>query len=364
MNEMRLNKARLNVVSLNKALINGAVERHGSSAGGGGAPSKYIRFADPAVEAVLMANGVSSDGVGITKEDAAAVTSIGTWFKGNTDITSFNEFMYFTGIYLTSAMHNAFQNCTNLRSIELPILTTSGPTNSANGLFVGCTSLTHVTMAEGTNYVGFQWFANCSSMKGFSLPKSITQLGNNSFENCSSWDGEIDCPNLTTLGNAAFRKSGVKRVINLGSVTTTSAQTFPGCPNLESVVLPDTLTDIGYYAFGDCPKLAYVDMPEGVATIGNQAFQNCTSLYFEYLNIPNVTVLNNKAFYGVKIKKMNISGVTALPSAGVNSYHYGDANTLEEIIVNENIPTLAGYDFHNYSKLKSFSRRRNCSRCP
>lgn len=315
----------------------------------------YIRFADPAVEAVLMANGVSSDGVGITKEDAAAVKSIGTWFKGNTDITSFNEFKYFTGIYLTSGMHNAFQNCTNLRSVELPILTTSGSVNSANGLFSGCTSLTHVTMAEGTNYVGFQWFANCSSMKGFRLPKSITQLGNNSFENCSSWDGEIDCPNLTTLGSYAFRKSGVKRVVNLGSVTTTSAQTFPGCPNLESVVLPDTLTDIGYYAFGDCPKLAYVDMPEGVATIGNQAFQNCTSLYFEYLNIPNVTVLNNKAFYGVKIKKMNISGMSALPSGSINSYHYGDVNTLEEIIVNENIPDVPSYSFFSYSKLRSFS---------
>lgn len=316
---------------------------------------EYIEFEDTAVEAVLMANGVSSDGVGITKEDAAAVTSIGTWFKGNTDITSFNEFKYFTGIYLTSGMHNAFQNCTNLRSVELPILTTSGSVNSANGLFSGCTSLIHVTMAEGTNYVGFQWFANCSSMKGFRLPKSITQLGNNSFENCSSWDGEIDCPNLTTIGNYAFRKSGVKRVVNLGSVTTTSAQTFPGCPNLESVVLPDTLTDIGYYAFGDCPKLAYVDMPEGVATIGNQAFQNCTSLYFEYLNIPNVTVLNNKAFYGVKIKKMNISGVTSLPSASVNSYYYGDANTLEEIIVNENIPDVPNYSFFSYSKLRSFS---------
>ena len=57
----------------------------------------YIPFADSNVEAVLLANGVG-DGLGITYKDAAKVTSISTWFKGNVDITSFNELQYFTGI--------------------------------------------------------------------------------------------------------------------------------------------------------------------------------------------------------------------------------------------------------------------------
>ncbi|MBQ5394617.1 MAG: hypothetical protein IIU62_06250, partial [Alistipes sp.] len=57
------------------------------AAQGGGGGSKYIEFADPEVFRVLMEKGVSSDGVGITTADVEAVTDIGTWFKGNTEIT-------------------------------------------------------------------------------------------------------------------------------------------------------------------------------------------------------------------------------------------------------------------------------------
>lgn len=58
MNEMLLNKARLNVVSLNKALINGAVERHGSSAGGGG--EVITPEATPYLTAIAREDGMSA----------------------------------------------------------------------------------------------------------------------------------------------------------------------------------------------------------------------------------------------------------------------------------------------------------------
>lgn len=66
MNEMLLNKARLNVVSLNKAQINGDVERHGSSAGGGGEvipPEVPVRaeFAIDSETMTLHAEGSEDD---------------------------------------------------------------------------------------------------------------------------------------------------------------------------------------------------------------------------------------------------------------------------------------------------------------
>lgn len=50
--------------------------------------------------------------------EAAAVTNIGGAFTNNTEITSFDEFQYFTGI--TSLKENAFYCCSNLTSIILP----------------------------------------------------------------------------------------------------------------------------------------------------------------------------------------------------------------------------------------------------
>ena len=78
--------------------------------------SKYIQFEDPAVEAICVANW-SSDGIGLTMEDAAAVTSLGTAFRENSEITTFTELSYFTQLKTLSSY--TFYNCVNLHSVNL-----------------------------------------------------------------------------------------------------------------------------------------------------------------------------------------------------------------------------------------------------
>ena len=78
---------------------------------------KYIVFKDPVVEQICVAN-FSSDGIGVLPEDAAKVTSIGTIFKGNTEISRFDEFEYFTRVAILGS--SAFEGCSQLESIKLP----------------------------------------------------------------------------------------------------------------------------------------------------------------------------------------------------------------------------------------------------
>ena len=54
----------------------------------------------------------------LSKEEAAAVTTISTVFKDNAEIQLFNELKYFTG--LTKLEANAFINCSNLWRITIP----------------------------------------------------------------------------------------------------------------------------------------------------------------------------------------------------------------------------------------------------
>lgn len=83
----------------------------------------YIDFVDPAVRDICVAN-FDTDGDGkISIEEAAAVTDIGTLFKGNTEITSFNEFKHFTGV--TTTKDSTFYNCRKLKSIIIPSSITS-----------------------------------------------------------------------------------------------------------------------------------------------------------------------------------------------------------------------------------------------
>lgn len=76
----------------------------------------YIEFADPVVEQLCATN--FGDGVGTTLNQAQSVNTISSLFKQNTNITSFNEFRYFTSV--TSLNSQAFQGCSNLSSIEFP----------------------------------------------------------------------------------------------------------------------------------------------------------------------------------------------------------------------------------------------------
>ncbi len=331
MNEMRLNKARLNVVSLNKALINGAVERHGSSAGGGGAPSKYIRFADPAVEAVLMANGVSSDGVGITKEDAAAVTTIGKWFNGNTTITSFNELQYFTSV---------------------PQI---GPSVSTDGGFLKAINLKSIVLPPSVKTIGVAAFQE-TAISSINLG-NVTTIMVRSFQLCANLR-IVNAPKLEDLGHSAFYNSGITEIVSLGKVTASKSTgsttgTFRDCKSLTKANLTG-FTIIGPYDFSNCSALAEVIIDWAkVTSIGSNAFNNCTSLAIDNLNLASLTSLGQNAFYGVKIKKLNLGKVTSLPSASSATRNYGDKSVLEEVIIPEGVTDILAHSFRDYKALKT-----------
>ena len=68
-----------------------------------------------------------------------------------------------------------------------------------------------------------------------------------------------------------------------------------GCLFLKSLVIPDSVTNIGDYAFWGCKSLKSLVIPDGVTSIGDCAFYDCESL--KSLVIPDsVTHIGNGAF--------------------------------------------------------------------
>lgn len=100
-----------------------------------------IQFEDAEVLRVLLANGVGGDGK-ITRRQAEAVTSIGTWFKGNTTIKRFKELQYFTSI-------NQFGDAY---------------LNNSGSPFAGCSNLEVVYLPESTTFIGNFAFDNCDKL--------------------------------------------------------------------------------------------------------------------------------------------------------------------------------------------------------
>ena len=64
----------------------------------------------------------------------------------------------------------------------------------------------------------------------------------------------------------------------------------------SSIILPDSLTEIGSNAFGSCPNLKELVIPEGVKTIGGQAVYGCENL--ESITIPSTVEYIDGGLFG------------------------------------------------------------------
>ncbi len=233
---------------------------------------EIIDFADSNVKTICVNAGWDANGDGeLSIPEAAAVTSLGDVFKGNTNITSFNELQYFTG--LTEIPQNAFNGCTNLTSVTLP---------------------------ESIATIQEKAFQNCTLLETINFPLNLTEIGGSAFMNCYALKS-IALPNgLKTIGVGAFSS----------------------CSALTSVIIPKTVTSIGPSVFSGCTSLEYLavdkentkyDSREGcnaiIETATNTLVAGC-----QYSHIPEgVQAIARLAFNNIPIKKVMIpASVTSL----------------------------------------------------
>jgi hypothetical protein len=79
-------------------------------------------------------------------------------------------------------------------------------------------------------------------------------------------------------------RDNIQTVVIEDKVTTIGFRAFLGCINMQSATIPASVTNIGDYAFIDCFDLASCTFPDALKTIGKEAFSNCRSL--ETITIP------------------------------------------------------------------------------
>lgn len=70
----------------------------------------------------------------------------------------------------------------------------------------------------------------------------------------------------------------VPETIDGKQVTALAENCFDGCTALESVTLPEGITEIGSYAFQGCTMLETVEIPAAVTKIGDFVFEGCHAL--------------------------------------------------------------------------------------
>ena len=136
----------------------------------------------------------------------------------------------------------------------------------------------------------------------YSVKEGTRIICDNAFTWCRSLSDIVIPDSVTSIGFGAFLNcSSLSNIVIPDSVTSIGGAAFFNCGSLSSIVIPDSVTSIGNSVFRGCSSLSEIVIPDSVTSIGIGAFGGCASL--QYLSIPkSVICLNGNPFYNMNGK--------------------------------------------------------------
>lgn len=259
-----------------------------------------------------------------------------------------------------------------------------GVTSVPNSLLNGKSFLTSVTLPSTITKIETKAFYNCSSLTNITIPANVATIEENAFYGCTKLLELYNLSGLTiTAGETEngysgyyalaihtnltdesiyekdangytfvikegkgylFAYDGTEKNLTLPESFTKSgvvyntynlhSSAFINNTEIESVVVPGTVTEIGSSAFKGCSALKSVIIGEGTKIIGDSAFSSCNAL--ETLSLPNtLEALDGDSSY-VGFSKLKYYKSTA------GDYYLGNEN-------NHYLVLVKPYSYYTYT---------------
>ena len=205
--------------------------------------------------------------------------------------------------------------------------------------------LSEIVIPASVNSIGHGAFTGCSSLTCISIPKSVICLNGNPF---FLWNSKLEClsPNFVYEDNVlfnkdksriiSFRNRNVESYVIPSSVTSIGDRAFNDCGSLSEIVIPASVTNIGDFAFCSCRSLCKIVIPASVTSIGDHAFSGCSSLS-EIVIPASVTSIGDCAFLDCS----SLSEIV-IPSSVTNigDSAFSDCHSLSKIVIPSSVTSI------------------------
>ncbi len=228
-----------------------------------------------------------------------------------------------------------------LTSVTIP----NSVTSIDHMAFKGCSDLIDIHVDSDNQYY--------SSIDGILFNKDVTIL-----IKCPEKKELVVIPNsVTSIGYMAFYYCRGLTSLTIGnSVTSIGDEAFYGCNRLTSLTIGNSAS-IGREAFCGCSRLASVTIGNSetignsMASIGREAFSGCESL--TSVTIPNsVTSIGREAFSGCK----SLTSVTIPNSVtSIGDWAFSGCSGLTSLTIGNSVTSIGNYAFSNCHRLTSLT---------
>ena len=190
------------------------------------------------------------------------------------------------GSGLTEVGEDAFYGCSALAAVYIEDLAAwceisfadkhANPVYNAGILYLNGESVTGLEIPDSITGIGSYAFAGCTSLESVTIGSNVTEVGGSAF---------LDCENLTAVYTEDLAAwCGISFADALANPLFEAGSLYLNGESVTELEVPDGVTEIESYAFSGW-LLSSVTIGSGVTKIGEGAFFFCTSL--ESITIPD-----------------------------------------------------------------------------